>query len=368
MEEIPFIENKLKKREITFKMATSQIIELGNQLMIEKTLIEGRKYHTIEHPETLIKRAEKFFSVLNLPEREQIIIKIAFSQHDTIINRSLPDPYNIIGTIIRNRGAYQGDFPGGKEGNEAISAREMEAKMKQVNNEAIFPVFSQAEIKESVVMVKCTYPAVKPETIFKEYSFYSEIIKQNPNIKKIIERLESEEEIKRGLLFFQPHIENLLEQGKEIPMGAFVVILGDLGGAGLAGHEEFAREGDLEFQELYVNISNPDNLRRLIEGDSGEDESDRKKVVGAMIGWLKMQTGFVVLQMLRVEKIIFLMKKNRQINETQQNQLRLIFDRFESNIIGTLERAKDIEKEYNARKSQVGSKEAFRYIAQAMHY
>ena len=44
---------------LTFESASAKLIGMGEQLMRENSERENRKYHTIEHPHTLERRAEK---------------------------------------------------------------------------------------------------------------------------------------------------------------------------------------------------------------------------------------------------------------------------------------------------------------------
>jgi hypothetical protein len=354
------------REAVTFESASAELIAMGEQLMRENSQRENRKYHTIEHPHTLERRAGKIAEVFGLSERQKVLVRIAIAWHDTIINFTPASPDNIAATITRHRGAREGDDPTGVQGNEALSAQAMELEMRRMNERAGSAIFSDEEIQTAIFMVEATYPGVRFGAVFKDYPYYAKIVEQNPGVGEIIEELE-QEGIKNGLLFFQPHLENPLEPRKRIPAEAFVMVLDDLGGAGLATREEFAIEGDKEFQELFANISNPENLRRLAEGNTKKDEADRQEAAGVMIGWLKSQTGFVAWQMLRIEKIIHLLRQNGQIDTAKGVELRLAFTKFESNIRDTLERARSIEREYNAVVG-INPKAAFSYLAKAMHY
>ena len=363
----PIIKAETAQETLTFESAATELIAKGEELMQENSVKENRKYHTIEHPHTLERRAEEIAEIFGLLEREKTTVKIAISWHDTTINVTPANPEDITATITRHRGAREGDDPAGAQGNEAVCARETEREMRRMNERAGYPVFSEEEIETATFMVEATYPGVKFGAPFKEYPYYTNIVEQNPGIHAVIEELE-QGGINKGLLFFQPHLEKPLEEGKKIPAEAFVMVLDDLGGAGLAAPEEFAMEGDKEFQELFVNISKPKNLKRLSEGDDERDETDRQKAAGAMIGWLKSQTGFVAWQMLRIEKIIILLRQNGQIDTAQEERLHAVFKRFIPNIYATLERARDTERNYNVLKEDAGSKAAFGYLARAMHY
>lgn len=349
---------------LTFESAAAELIAMAEQLMQENSKRDGRKYHTVEHPHTLERRVERILEIFGFSERQKTLVRIAIAWHDTTINFTPADPENIATTITRHRGAHKGDDPAGVEGNESLSTQAMELQMRRMNERA--SIFSEEEIQTAKFMTEATYPGVEWGAIFKEYPYYREIVEQNPKMGKIIEELEREG-IKSGLFFFQPHLENPLEQGSEIPLEVFAMVLDDLGGAGLATREEFAREGDLEFQELFANISNPENLQRLAEGNSETDENDRQKAAGAMLSWIKNQTGFVAWQMLRIEKIILLLLKNGQIDTEQGEKLREVFSGFESNIRNTLERAKKVEKEHKEIAS-TDSKAALKYLAGVMHY
>ena len=363
----PMIKAETAQETLTFESASTELISKGETLMRENSVKENRKYHTIEHPHTLERRAEEIAEIFGLSERKKTMVRSTITWHDTTIKFTPADPENIIATITRHRGAREGDDPAGAQGNEAVSARDMEREMRLINERVGSLIFSEEEIGTAMFMVEATYPEVKFGAPFKEYPYYTTIVEQNPGIHAVIEELE-QEGINKGLLFSQPHLEKPLEEGNKIPAEAFVMVLDDLGGAGLAALEEFAIEGDKEFQELFVNISKPKNLKRLSEGDDERDETDRQKAAGAMMGWLKSQTGFVAWQMLRIEKIVFLLRQNGQIDTAQEERLHAVFNRFIPNIYATLARARNTEKDYNVLKEDAGSKAAFGYLARAMHY
>lgn len=355
-----------------FEAVSAGLIRAGDRLMEEYGRNERRVYHTIEHPRTLRERAEKVADVFDISEEQKELSRIAISWHDVIIKVDPADPENIAATIKRHRGAREGDQPSGAEGNEAESARAMEAAMRRANEQSGTPVFSEEQIKTAVFAVESTYPAVDlgekfQGARFKEYPYYANIAAENPKAAEIIDWLRKEG-VDKGILFYQPHLETPLEKGEKVPPEVLVMVLDDLGGAGMASREEFCLEGDREFQELYANISNPDNLRRLAEGSEEKDESDREKAAGAMMGWLKSQTSFVAWQMLRIEKIIHLLRENKQLDAPKAEKLRASFNRFEDNIHAMLERSRSTEKTYEETKAREGSRAAFRYLARSMHY
>lgn len=354
-----------------FERTSQELIDAGGRLMNENSDRDKRIYHTIEHPNTLQARAEKVAQVLGVSERGKKLSKIAIAWHDTIIHVDPADPENIVATIKRHRGAREGDQPSGAKGNEAESALVLEQAMRRANGEGV-PVFTEKDIKTAVLAVEATYPGVDfgkdfQGARFKEYPWLGQIVEKNPHVGAIIEQLEADG-IDRGGLFYQPHLEGPLERGEKIAPEILVMVLDDLGGAGMATLEEFALEGDKEFQELYTNITNPENLQRMAHGEGEKDENDREKAVGAMLNWFKSQTSFVAWQMLRIEKILCLLQQNGQIDDEKVEKLRLLFGRFKENITGSRARAQNTARQYEEIKAKEGNGAAFAHVARVMHY
>lgn len=352
--------------KMTFEQATLQLIREGHEEMIEASVRENRVYHTENHPDTLIKRAGLVYEIFDTTEKQKLLSEFAIMKHDAVISVTRANPEDIVATITRHRGAREGDLFGA-EGNEGKSARRAELAMFQVNERAGVPVFLEEDIKTVGFAVEATYPEIKAGAHFKEYPNYEAIAKQNPKVAEVIDWLE-EQGIDKGLLFFQPHLEKPLEGGDKVPPEVLVMILDDLGGPGLASPEQFAEEGDKEFQELFENIKKPENFKRLTEGDEEKDENDRKKASSAMIGWLKSQPGFAAWQMLRIEKITILLQKNGQLTDAKTAKLHSVFNKFEGNVKSALVRAQETEKKFNDIKAQKGSKTAFKFLAESMHY
>ena len=356
---------------VSFERAVEKTISDGDRLMKEYSRRENRVFHTIEHPNSLHERGKKMADALGISRESRNIADIAISWHDVVMNVEPANPEKVSATIKRNRGAREGDAPGGVRGNEAESARMMERSMRRVNLEAGREVFSEHQIKTAFFAVEATYPGVElgkdfKGAVFKEYSYYDAVTSQNPEIRRIVDDLEKKG-VTKGALFYQPHLEAPLEKGERVPEEVLIMVLDDLGGAGMIGREEFAEEGDREFRELYVNISRPDSTRRLLEGDGEKDKSDRGEAASTMLGWLRSQTSFVAWQMLRFEKIMYLLRGNGQITGDKEVKLRGLVSHFEDNIHGTSERAEETEKKYAEIKDRKGDKAAFAYLARAMH-
>jgi len=355
----------LEHEYIIFEQSSMKLIKNAREEMIENSRNEKRVYHTQEHPDALLERAEKIANIFDLTNHQKLLCKLAIAYHDLIILTDLPDPGNITATIKRHRGAREGDLCG-QEGNEGQSAKKAELAMRQINESYKSTVFSEEDIKIVFSSIEATYPDTKLTT-FKSDPDYEEIIKINPKREGVITWLE-ERQIDKGLLFFQPHLEKPLEKGELIPFEVLVMILADLSGSGLVSRDEFALEGDKEFQELYVNIANPDKQKILLESDSEKDEALREKASLEILKWLNIQVGFVAWQMLRIEKIIFLLIKNKQINPLVGEKLRSIFNKFENNIKDSFERANHTDKEYLEIKENKGSKSAFAYLLDTLHF
>ena len=356
----------------TFEAASSQVIDQGNSLMAKNAKRENRKFHTLEHPEGMQRKAERLADILGLSMEQKKRGSMAIAWHDTIINKDSPLADNIIGSIKRHRGSREGDQPAGINGNEAKSADVMEESMREVNVKAGKKIFSADDFRIQRLSIDATYPAVEGGSNFQglpfnEYPYFKEIILENPQAANIFVQLE-ETGITKGILFYQPHMEIPLEAGEQIPLEVFAVAQADLGTAGMDGREAFFLEGDLEYQELHENI-NPENLKRLLEDTQEQDEVDRRKVLEDMIKWLYSQPSFAAFQYLRSLKMVGLMEKNAQINNDQVVKLKeATTGKSHDSISAAIERAKSIEGKVKSLIKPGDSRDALAYIAKEMHY
>lgn|SRR3989338_8114664 len=331
----------------SFEKSANEIIEAGLKLMKEKhDPGSGRTkvYHRSWHPERLQKRAEAMANIFGLSPERGLVTEMAIAWHDTIIEFTPPKPYDpenpetILGMIARHRGAREGDIPAGAIGNEALSVQKLEESMRSINEKSGRAVFSEEQIKTAVRAIHATYSDAKFDAQFTEDPFYEKIAEQNPNIDKIIKGLEAEG-LTKGALFSQPHLESSLERGEDVPEEVVITALADLGSAGIAKEpKDFFQEGDEEYQELTPNIAK--NMDRLVKQEGPQEERERAMAVGALQKWLEGQIGFATWQMIRFEKILYLLRRNGQADENKEAALRNLFGNFEQNIMASLERAK----------------------------
>ena len=348
------------------------LIRQGDELMASLNDAESKEpkvYHTSEHPKALQERAKRIADVLGLGVEQRYLIAIAISYHDAIINYTPPDPDDIVGTIQRHRGAREGDKPRGREGNEAKSADAMETAARRINEEAKRAtgqaVFSDEDIRTLRWEIDATYPDVA-FTEFEKDPFYQEIVRQNPQVLQMAELLRARG-ITKGLHFFQPHLENPLQQGERVPQEVLVVALSDLGAGGLVEKAgDFFAEGDNEFKELYHNLRNPENYRRLLAGAEERDRGDRAKVSHTIFNWLSSQPGFVLWQMIRFEKIMYFLQRSGELDAEQASGLRGLSGYYESNIKASLDREERMKNEYQHKLEAEGEREAFTFLALEM--
>ncbi len=333
---------------------------------------DPKTYHTSEHPRTLEKRCEQIGEVLHLKPEELATARMSIAWHDTVIEYDKADPNNLLSTIRRHRGARKGDKPDGTDGNEAKSARLLEHEMREANRKGGQDVFTEEQIRNAKLAIEATYPDVDlgndfKGAAFKDSPYYGIAVAQNPELGDVLQELESEG-VAKGSLFFQPHLEKPLEEGKVMPREVLAVALVDLGAAGFARKEEFFKEGDDEMRELYANLRQPDIMNKLLIGDGEADNIDREKVAAEFIKWLDSQTGFAVWQALRFEKILHLLEKQDAINPEERAGLHTRFDYFTENIRAARDRAKELKENYGKIKSDRGGKEAFVYLVKSLHY
>ena len=220
--------------------------------------------------------------------------------------------------------------------------------------------------------IAATYPGVDMGLDFKgasfaEYPYYEIALEQNPALKELFAELK-EQGITKGPFFFQPHLEKPLEEGEEVPRGVLITAVVDLGAAGSELAEKFFMEGDDEMRELYENLRRPDVVRRLRGGDEDRDRDDREKVIGALVKWLESQAGFAAWQALRFEKIMHLLKRYDRVSREEEEGMRSQSGHFIDNIRATRARAKELRAKVEDIKADAGEREAFLYLARALHY
>lgn len=364
-----------KQETISFEKAAKEIKDGGYILHEQEHDRGGRDpkiYHTSEHPRTLERRAEQMAEVLRLSPKQRAVVRMAIAWHDTVIEYDSADPNDLLATVRRHRGAREGDQPNGVEGNEAKSAALLEHKMRETNELAKQEVFTEEQIHIARWAIEATYPDVNfgPDSkgaAFEEYPYYEASIAQNPSLAALFNELKIAGII-RGPLFFQPHLEHLLEAGHAVPREVLTVALIDLGAAGMAEKEVFFQEGDSEMRELYANLLIPDTMRRLVEGEEEADQIDREKTVSVFLGWLESQPGFAAWQFLRFEKILYLLRQMEALTPEEEEGLRAPFDHFADNVRATRDRAGELKRKFEEVKSASGERVAFRYLAENLHY
>ena len=390
-ERINKLEMEQKQKEIpeNFEQGADLLLEEGDQLMAKNHGFEGdqKVYHTLEeHIGPLQERAERMGDILGLSIEQRKLIAVAISWHDTTIEYDAPDQENIVGMVRRHRGARKGDQPMETMGNEALSADAMEETMRRINANANKDIFSQEQIEKARWAIDATYPDVdlgpdwkgaefekkpayyeKKESTLKESILYEEVVLKNPRVQEMLNFLRAHG-ITKGPHFFQPHLENPLEEGKQVPEEVMVVAMSDLGAAGLGGIDEFAREGDNEGKESYHNLRKPENIERLITGDENKDNEDRTRVATALLNWWGSQPGFAMWQMMRFIKIMNCMEKNGQLTLDKKEKFENLFSHYEENIKSAVERSERVKGEYEHIKESEGDKKAFEHLAQEMKY
>jgi len=328
---------------------------------------DPKQFHALGHLRTTIGRAEKIAPVFDLSKERVALIKMGLAWHDSTITYDKPtDRDNLLTMIIRHRGAREGDGKWGANGNEAVSAKSVEDKMRAAK------IFSKAEIDIIRWGIDATYPDVRmgenfKGIEFKKYAYYEVATSQNKGLKEVISKLE-EEGITKGFLFSQPHLEKALEDGKSVPPEVIITGLVDLEGVGYAESEEFSKEGDAEMRELYYNIRQQGVMENLAKNDSEKDVENRRKVSEAFLKWQDGQPCFGVWQAIRFEKIIYLLKKSNQIDLKKETELRKFFSHYLENIEQALKRAKNSRTTYEKKSREKNEKEAFISLARSVGY
>lgn len=378
-----------KKLPESFEQACNMLVKEGDDLMEKNHGSQGDKkvYHTLENHSgaPMQGRAKEIGDILGLTSRQQKLIAVFISWHDTMIGYDAPKEDNIVGMISRHRGARdsdseisQGKPSMGSQGNEAVSNKLMRAAMERVNQEAGEIIFTQEDMEIGEWAIDATFPKSDLGPDFKGVEFiqdplYEEIAARNPAVVRTIAYLQ-EHGVTKGPHFSQPHLEDpLLKEGKEIPLEVFTVAFADLGMAGFAKNpEEFFIEGDNEGKEVYHNLRKPDNIKRLLGDDEARDiedprdTEDRGKASQALLGWLASQAGFAMWQMIRFEKVIHAMTKNGQMTPEKEQLTRELLGKHEANIKASVDRSMRARAEYDLVLTEQGDRAAFACVAQEM--
>lgn len=370
-----------KKLPENFEDASDIMIEKGNALMKKNHGPEGDEkiYHTLENHSgaPMQGRAKEIAAMLGLTPRQEKLVAMAISWHDTVIEYDKPPEDNITGMIKRHRGARDGEDGGsgpsmGSKGNEAVSAKLMLEEMERINKDAGKTIFTQEDMDIAQWAVDATFPKAEFGPDFKGVEFtsdplYEEAAARNPAIARMIAYL-GEHGVAKGPHFSQPHMEDpLLKEGKEIPLEVFTVAFADLGMSGFTKDpEEFFVEGDNECKESYHNLRKPENIKRLLNNDEAQDKEDRAKASQALLGWLSSQAGFAMWQMIRFEKVLYGMARNGQMTPEREQQARELLGNHEANIRASVDRAERARAEYNRILTEQGDKAAFANIAGKM--
>ena len=357
--------------ETAFMQAVRQIEQAGLKFHAEihhKNGLDRKLYHDLDHPTTLEKRARLTAKALELTPEQYGIVRMAIAFHDTVIAYEQATPGVVTATIKRKRGALPEDAPDGKgdEGNEARSAQLLEIEMRHAS-----PPFTVEQIKIAMLAIHATYVVPEFNKDFTSYDREGKLAEQNTELAALINELKGQH-ITTGSLFSQVHLERTLEkrasgQSEKVAREVIITALVDLGAAGCAHPEEFFKEGDEEFWELYGNLRNKNIMSRLQTGTEKNDVQDRKKVVMELTKWLDGQPGFAVFQALRFEKIIYLLKQQNDITKKEEQALRDQFNQFTHNIRTARDRAGRLKSEYNTQLAR-GEKEAFTFLIDSMHY
>lgn len=370
------VEHLLKPRETEFTALSQKIIDKGQNISRENH--PEKRYHggpELNHIHSLEGRSERMGEIFNLSPDQNELVKIAISTHDAIIDIKIPqDTKDVNQTVARRRGARSGDKPDGAQGNEARSAELAVELMKEANKKAGKDVFSPEHIATVTWAIEATYPDVIlgkdfQGVEFKSLPHYSDALRNNPSLTpKFLE----ERGITKGVLFWQPHLENYLtgENGvekKPVPKEVLTMALADLGASGSGSAEKFFKEGDDEFAELHINIQN--RLPELLAGGP-EFDDDRKRAAKKMLDWQESQPKFALGQMIRFEKLMQLLRNSEQpqLSEDEERGLRAMFSHFGENIQKTSDRFLQLRETHTKIATEQGEQAGFRFLAQAMHY
>lgn len=370
------VEQAFKPREKEFNSLAKEVIHQGKNISRENH--PEKRYHggpELNHIHSLENRAKQMGDIFNFSSDQNELVKIAISTHDAIIDIKLPqDAKDVNQTVVRRRGARAGDKPEGVQGNEARSAQLAVELMQETNKKAGKDVFSPDQISTVTWAIEATYPDVIlgkdfQGVEFKNLPHYQDALRNNP---KIDQQFLDERGITKGILFWQPHLENYLsgEHGvekKRVPKEVLTMALADLGASGSGSAEKFFKEGDDEFAELHINIQN--RLPELLSGGP-EFDNDRKRAAKKMLDWQESQPKFALGQMVRFERLMHLLRDSEQpqISEEEERGLRGMFSHFGENVRKTSDRFLQLRDRYTKIEADQGAQAGFRLLAEAMHY
>ncbi|MFH1253357.1 MAG: hypothetical protein V1664_03445 [Candidatus Uhrbacteria bacterium] len=359
------------EKERALEVAARVVTAKGYEVFNAEHGPNGRDPKIFHGPEHLVRmkaRGLKLAKVFRLSKVRQLILEGNFAWHDAVIDYTPADSNNLLARITRRRGARKGDNQKDPEmiGNEGKSAQAQKEEMLATK------IFSKNQIETSEWANWATYPEVEMGSDyqgvpFSEYPFLTQILEQSPALGAFLEELKTQG-VEKGSLFSQPYLEKPLEQGKKVPREVLITALADLGASGMDEKETFFLEGDAEMRELYGNLRKPEVFGRLVNGDSVTDQSDREKVSQAFLKWLKDQASFATWQYLRFEKIVFLLKRSKQLNSREEKDFRDLFSHYEKNIRSALRRFQEVGGEVERIKKTNGEKAAFKYLAKEVGY
>ncbi len=375
--------NAEMQKDVEKEKIGEQLVKMGDQLMEKNNPKEQKPYHNIEHPMELYNRAEKMANIFGLSEERKLMTKIIISYHDAIIDTVAPPDYMpgvsapqvLTAMVTRKRGAMEGDFSAGVNGNEARSAELCADAMIKSG------VYNKKDIDTAKLGIQVTYPGVEggPDwrgVLFdneQDKEYYDNAIKNQKGFGEMVERLK-QKGIVKGIKFFQPHLENALQKGEKVPEEVLIMAMSDLGGSGIISAEQFEKEGNAEGREVKSNIVN--NMKNLLSQEGWV--SERENVVRDIQSWFDAQVTFPVIQAIRFEKIVSLLKKNGQLDSGREAGLREMFSHFTENALGSLKRAEEAE-DYRAGKiddngniktqaEKPDEMSVFKYMAKRMGY
>lgn len=358
-----------KEEETAFEKAKNQVIAEGFELMAENNDPGGKnpkEYHTTEqHLMPLLGRKERIAKALRMSSEQTGVAEMAIVWHDGVVNETTIDPENITAMVGRLGGAEEGDPPAGLEGNEAQSARLLEASMRKQG------VFSEEQITTASLSVKATYSRAEFGKKFSAEERHAEIIAKNPELTALVATL-AEEGVDSGPYFFQPHLKRMLAEAKangtKVAPEILTMALSDLGGAGMESKEVMAREGDNEMRELLKNVRRPEMLQRLLSDDSPEAASDRAAVAKAFLGFVGMQPGFITWRWIDYLDNKEMAKDTGSIDPAYETDLDAESNHFKTNALAAVERQKMLRGDYDSAKASLGERHAFESLARSVGY
>lgn len=356
------------EREKTFRAAVGKIAQVSlaeHKAMHDPGGQDPKPFHNSAHPESMHQRAERLDAIFGLSEHRAKIVELAINRHDWKINYDRPDPDQLTAMLSRHRGAREGDKPAGLQGNESLSAVELVGDMEAVNRQYNQEIFTPDDIKIGRWSIEATYPDVR-SMAFRDYPYFQTALQQNPALVELFQNLESAS-VTGGLLFFQPHLEQALEDNLPVPEEVLIVAMADLGAAGMGDQEVFFHEGNDEMRELYINLRQAGVLQQVIQDPNRAE--DRKAVAKTFLGWRKTQPGFAAWQALRFEKIISLLKRNQPevLPADRESQLRAQFSHYIDNTNDALHRYQQYAQQF-ASAAEIGDPSSLWDLAKTLGY